>query len=314
MESVCVYEPTTVIHELTQGIEMAKQLRHNLNSAEAREFLIQKILSSYDKALFVLKSGGQPGVTPLPESSLPKSSASTDSPQSGEFEFGFDQNVFSKKRKFPTPWEDEVRILTENELEGNTNDDYSWRKYGQKDILGAKFPRSYYKCSNNKVQKCMATKQVKKMDENPTAFEVTYKGIHTCNNVSQLAPPPPSPEKHETKPTHHHLYHELSSPNPSDILSNLRANLSVNTWDMDAILPSSFSFPSTPFGFSDDDFQSLFPNHMDGEFLQGYSQPFISPATSESNYLTDWGSSSSLDFPTNPVDLYPDFEFNNSFL
>lgn len=289
MESACVYEQTTVIHELTQGIQMAKQLRLNLNSAEVRESLIRKILSSYDKALFVLKSGSQPqGSYKLPESSLPKSSISTPSPQSVEFEFGFDQNVVSKKRKLSTRWEDEVRILTDNQLECNPND-------GQKDILGASFPRSYnYECSYNKVQKCMATNQVKKTDEHPAP------------------PPPPSPEKHETKPTNHH---ELSSQNPGETLSNLRANLSVNTWDLSAMFPSSFSYPSTPFGFSDDDFEPLhFPNHLSDELLLQCSPPFISPATSESNYITDWGSSSSLGLLADPVDLYPDFEFNNSFL
>ena len=147
-------------------------------------------------------------------------------------------------------------------------------------------------------------------------FEITNKRIHTCNNVAQSVPPPPSPEKQETKPMNHHHHHELSSQNPGETLLNFRANLSVNTWGLDAILPSSFSSPSTPFGFTDDDFESLnFPNYSDDELFQGYSPPFISPATSESNYLTDfWGSSSTLDFPTESAYAYPDFELNNSFL
>ncbi|CAI9288998.1 unnamed protein product [Lactuca saligna] len=307
MESACVYEQTTVVHELTQGIEMAKQLRLNLDSAEAREFLIEKILSSYDKALFVLKSAGQPArASPLPESSLPKSSITTSSPQSTECEFEFGQNVASKKRKASTPWENEVKILTDNEIEGNANDGYSWRKYGQKDILGAKFPRSYYKCSYRKVQKCLATKQVQKTDKDPTVFEITYRGIHTCNGVAQSAlPPPPSPEKHEIKPTHHH---QLTTPNAGENFSNPGANLTVNTWDLGCTLPSSNSIPTTVFEFNDNVFHPLnFPNHFDEELLQGYSPSFISPATSASNYFTDWASSSSLDYPKDAADLYPDF-------
>lgn len=103
MESACVYEQKTVINELTQGIQMAKQLRVNLNSAEDREFLIRKILSSYEKALFILKSGEQARATTVPATSLPESSISIGS---GEFEFyqpSFDlqdQNVVSKKRYF----------------------------------------------------------------------------------------------------------------------------------------------------------------------------------------------------------------------
>lgn len=34
-----------------------------------------------------------------------------------------------------------MRINSENGLEGPHDDGYSWRKYGQKDILGAKYPR-----------------------------------------------------------------------------------------------------------------------------------------------------------------------------
>ena len=82
MESACVYEQNTVIDELSQGIQMAKELRFHLNSPEARDFLIQKIFSSYESALFILKSGesaGQTMAAALPATSLPKSTTSTGS-------------------------------------------------------------------------------------------------------------------------------------------------------------------------------------------------------------------------------------------
>nr|GEW32794.1 hypothetical protein [Tanacetum cinerariifolium] len=87
---------------------MAKQLRFNLNSVEAKELLIHKILFSYENALFVLKSGefsSKPWVSTLPKPSLPASSMSTHSPQCGEFDFDqrliyqHGQNVVPKKRK-----------------------------------------------------------------------------------------------------------------------------------------------------------------------------------------------------------------------
>lgn len=34
-----------------------------------------------------------------------------------------------------------MKVNSENGLEGPGDDGYSWRKYGQKDILGAKYPR-----------------------------------------------------------------------------------------------------------------------------------------------------------------------------
>ena len=40
-----------------------------------------------------------------------------------------------------TRWTKTVQISSNGSLEGVLNDGYSWRKYGQKDILGAKFPR-----------------------------------------------------------------------------------------------------------------------------------------------------------------------------
>lgn len=109
MESACVYGQKTLINELSQGIQMAKQLKVNLNSPEAREILIQKILASYDNALFVLKSGesaGQCGPNGFPASSPTESAITIASPQSVRSEcnqpFSNEQgpNAVSKKRYF----------------------------------------------------------------------------------------------------------------------------------------------------------------------------------------------------------------------
>ncbi|XP_010540363.1 PREDICTED: WRKY transcription factor 55 [Tarenaya hassleriana] len=74
---------------------------------------------------------------------------------------------------------------------GNTevppDDNYTWRKYGQKEILGAKFPRAYYRCTHQKLYNCPATKQVQRLDHDPFTFRVTYRGSHTCH-ISPTAP------------------------------------------------------------------------------------------------------------------------------
>ena len=36
---------------------------------------------------------------------------------------------------------EQVKTCSKTGVEGSLDDGYSWRKYGQKDILGAKFPR-----------------------------------------------------------------------------------------------------------------------------------------------------------------------------
>ncbi|KAK1265389.1 WRKY transcription factor 55 [Acorus gramineus] len=59
------------------------------------------------------------------------------------------------------------------------DDGYTWRKYGQKDILGSRFPRSYYRCTH-KNYGCDAKKQVQRLDDDPNMYEVTYGDPHTC--------------------------------------------------------------------------------------------------------------------------------------
>lgn len=107
----CRLEQRTLMNELIQGMELAKQLRLNLSaqsSAETREFLLQKILSSYEKALMILQWSGpniQPnqqtqGVT-VTVSVPPESPISADeSPRGDEFDRGTieDQQDCSKKR------------------------------------------------------------------------------------------------------------------------------------------------------------------------------------------------------------------------
>lgn len=56
-------EQNILITELIQGKELTKQLSNHLNpssSPKTRQFLIQKILSTYEKALSVLNSGASP--------------------------------------------------------------------------------------------------------------------------------------------------------------------------------------------------------------------------------------------------------------
>ncbi|KAI3793151.1 hypothetical protein L1987_35766 [Smallanthus sonchifolius] len=83
---------------------------------------------------------------------------------------------------------------------GNTKvppkDGYTWRKYGQKEILGSRFPRGYYRCTHQKLNNCPAKKQVQRLDDDPSTFEVAYRGDHTCTMFStapSMPQPPPRP-------------------------------------------------------------------------------------------------------------------------
>jgi WRKY DNA -binding domain len=40
--------------------------------------------------------------------------------------------------------------------------------------------RGYYRCTHRNTQGCLATKQVQRSDDNAMVFDVTYNGVHTC--------------------------------------------------------------------------------------------------------------------------------------
>ncbi|KAI3882579.1 hypothetical protein MKX03_010698 [Papaver bracteatum] len=71
-------------------------------------------------------------------------------------------------------------------LEIPPDDGFTWRKYGQKEILGSSFPRGYYRCTHKSFYGCEAKKQVQRLDDDPNTFEVTYYGHHSCCNSSEI--------------------------------------------------------------------------------------------------------------------------------
>ncbi|KAJ6835394.1 putative WRKY transcription factor 4 [Iris pallida] len=62
------------------------------------------------------------------------------------------------------------------------DDGYNWRKYGQKQVKGSEYPRSYYKCTH---PKCPVKKKVERSFEGQVT-EIIYKGQHNHQK------PPPS--------------------------------------------------------------------------------------------------------------------------
>ena len=54
------------------------------------------------------------------------------------------------------------------------DDGYNWRKYGQKQVKGSEFPRSYYKCTN---PGCPVKKKVERSLDGQVT-EIIYKGQH----------------------------------------------------------------------------------------------------------------------------------------
>ncbi|KNA24554.1 hypothetical protein SOVF_014630 [Spinacia oleracea] len=102
---------------------------------------------------------------------------------------------------------------------GNTEmppeDGFTWRKYGQKEILNAKYPRSYYRCTHQKLYKCKAKKQVQRLDDDPFTFDILYREEHTChmsNTAPSSVPSPPSQTVQDIFLTPHHPITTVASP------------------------------------------------------------------------------------------------------
>nr|QWQ79429.1 WRKY7 [Juglans sigillata] len=296
MENGWSWEQKPLIGELIQGMELVKQLRVQFSttssSPETVETLLQRILASYEKALMILRWSGSIGQSQIEGvmAGVPESPISVNvSLGTDEFDKGIKDHQgtddISKKRKILPRWTDHVRVRSENGMEGPHEDGYSWRKYGQKDILGAKYPRSYYRCTLRNSQNCWATKQVQRSDDDPNAFDITYRGRHTCSHATNLVPASPSPEKQEQKQYNNNNHNEQERP--LDILRDIRSSLRIVTEDLDSKeITYPFSFPSTSFGCMNSENNGFSLSALDrNTLLDGFSSPFLSPATPESNYF-----------------------------
>lgn len=266
MDSDKSWEHEALMNELIQGMEVARKLKEDLmlpsSVDDTRDSLLQRILSSYDKALLILSCDA-----PISESQTMNQATKTSPPQSplsiqttplkeGGIKDHQEQHN-SKKRKMMPKWTEQVRVKIENGIQGPLEDGYSWRKYGQKDILSAKYPRSYYRCTFRKTKGCCATKQVQRSEEDPTIFDITYRGSHTCKGNDAVK-----------------FQHAQSSQEES-LITKYTNTLTVKTDNNITAHPFSASFGCMTQDILND------PN-----FLSTHSQTsLLSPNTPESNYF-----------------------------
>ncbi|KAG6489949.1 hypothetical protein ZIOFF_051231 [Zingiber officinale] len=195
-----------LLEELARALDLAQQLEAHLSRASSppesyRCSTAAEILSAIQKSILMAQSSapGSPpsdGASPLSESSAPEFRdqdrkgmmkkrcelcfdllSSDRSANADELTFGSDL-----RRKTLHKWTTRVRLnpSAAGGVEGTVDDGHSWRKYGQKDILGSKHPRAYYRCTYQNTQGCPAAKQVQRSDDDPLLFDVTYLGTHSC--------------------------------------------------------------------------------------------------------------------------------------
>lgn len=132
--------------------------------------------------------------------------------------------------------------------------------------------RGYYRCTHRNGQGCLATKQVQRSNEDPTIYEVIYRGRHTCNNqASYLKKVSASKTQMGLEETHYHHHHQCHKEEEEEIGQYLETIFNFGS-ELDAkmedIFPS-FDFPST----------------SENSFMENFCADFVSPATSESNLL-----------------------------
>ncbi|XP_047323639.1 probable WRKY transcription factor 75 [Impatiens glandulifera] len=80
-----------------------------------------------------------------------------------------------KKKKNKTTKEPRYAFETRSQVD-ILDDGYRWRKYGQKAVKNNKFPRSYYRCTQ---QGCNVKKQVQRLSRDEGIVVTTYEGIHS---------------------------------------------------------------------------------------------------------------------------------------
>ncbi|KAK3134788.1 hypothetical protein QOZ80_5BG0410720 [Eleusine coracana subsp. coracana] len=151
----------TMVRELEANMD-----RQNLLPAAARE-ICDELACRVDRSLRMARSW-------LP---APESPGSADGSPRGH-DTGNAAKHFKRRKGVPSVRK-QVRVTSVQDT-APMEDGFSWRKYGQKDILGAKYPRAYFRCTHRNTQSCHATKQVQRVDGDPLLFDVVYHGAHTC--------------------------------------------------------------------------------------------------------------------------------------
>ncbi|CAN0877199.1 Probable WRKY transcription factor 70 [Linum grandiflorum] len=191
-----------VIKELVQGRQFAAQLQlllqNNLDqsscsSSPSADELVVKILTSFSHAISALATAV---------------SNSGDNQDSSAASGLYEDSGESRKRRPPPSGKDNRGSYKRRKIgqshviiSPTIQDGQAWRKYGQKEILNAKFPRSYFRCSRKYEMGCKATKHVQRLEEESTTelYSITYVGHHTCSvNIPRAIPSIQIPTENET--------------------------------------------------------------------------------------------------------------------
>ncbi|CAN6469442.1 unnamed protein product [Victoria cruziana] len=164
-----------LFRELNQGRQLAHQLLNLLDSPAVEDdgvlkmqrALVEAVVRSIEAAILVLRPGG--GRNPAGNQ------------DGGNLESPVKERGGNKKRKV-----EQMATTTSVIRAFHYEDGYAWRKYGQKNILGSKHPRNYFRCTHKLDQGCPALKQVQQLDHDSSLLQVIYKWSHTCKYTHRI--------------------------------------------------------------------------------------------------------------------------------
>ncbi|XP_026425658.1 probable WRKY transcription factor 41 [Papaver somniferum] len=140
------------------------ELQTQLNpSSVSGNVLVTNILSIFETSLSMLNQIKLDNESTTPKSSMGHFGGSLFSNGGSDL---FQDGSRKRCRKGIVTWTQQVRACEQGGFQGPLDDGYGWRKYGQKNIFGAAYPRAYYKCSYHSSQNCLAMKQVQRSDLN----------------------------------------------------------------------------------------------------------------------------------------------------
>nr|USN24499.1 WRKY transcription factor [Panax notoginseng] len=269
------------IQELIEGRELANQLRILLTKPlkddddaplSGAGDLVTKILGSFKNSLFILNSSGSDEASQVPANTGGscdggQKTEEADSGESSKTSTAFKDRRGCYKRRRTA---EAVTKFSPAFIE----DGHAWRKYGQKVILNAKYPRNYFRCTHKFDQGCHATKQVQRTGEDPPMYRTTYHGHHTCRNDHDLLLKPPQ------------FILDSTAPRDSSILLSFEPN--NNNPNPNPNLNTTLFFPFIKQEtYKKEDLTSINHHHQSSSASTDY---FLSP----NNHVTTFGSSELL--------------------
>ncbi|XP_047153469.1 probable WRKY transcription factor 70 [Vigna umbellata] len=239
------------IEELLRGRDSATQLRSVINGngedSPSAEKLVKEVLMSLTNSLLLLNDNPTSEFHDASNVQLWASPKLEDSQESN----CKNSRVKARRGCYKRRRTEQTR---EKESEAPIDDGHQWRKYGQKEILNAKFPRNYFRCTH-RDQGCQATKQVQRVQEDPILYKTIYYGEHSCKNMGNpeiiLDMSPSSSSKFLSFNNSFSTQSQqecpfLSSSFPSSVKRECKEEIPPSTSSNDYLISSDLTFDGSP--------------------------------------------------------------------